>query len=145
LFLLGGASFCVGIAIRECELRLGFGFFIASMLLSLILAPNKLYCITFAAMGLYIVLIEFTWEKMSLVKWSSHRSRIFWIIKYLIFNVMYIPMILFLPKLIYQGKLSTSLLIALLIGGQIVLFVYDKAYNYFQKSIWGKVRGRFQL
>jgi len=145
LFLLAGASFCVGIAIRESGLRLGFGFFIASILLSFMLAPNKIYCITFAAMGLYLVISEFAWEKLASAKWSTNRNGILWIIKYVIFNIMYIPIIIFLPKLIYQGELNRGFLAVLLIGGQIGLLIYDKAYSYFQKAIWGKVRGRLGL
>jgi hypothetical protein len=145
LFLLAGASFSVGIAIRESGLRFGFGFFIAGTLLSLILAPNKLYCITFAAMGLYLVSIEFAWEKLASTKGSRNMSKMFWVIKYVIFNVMYIPIILFLPKLIYPGKLNKGLVVVLMIGGQLALLIYDTAYSYFQKSIWGKLRGRLHL
>lgn len=145
LFLLAGASFCVGIAIRESGIRLGFGFFIASILLSLILAPNKIYCFTFAGMGLYLVLSEFSWGKLASVKQSRNRNKILWIIKYVIFNVMYIPIILFLPKLIYQGELGKGFLVVALIGGQVALLIYDKAYSYFQKAIWGKIRGRLGL
>lgn len=144
LFLLAGASFCVGIAIRETDLRLGFGFFVAAVLLSFFLAYNKFYCITFAAMGLYLVLIEFTWEKLVTVKWNKNKNVLFWIIKYIIFNIMYLPMILFFPKLVYPGNINLYLLGGLLIGGQVVLVIYDKAYNYFQSTIWGKFRGRLQ-
>ncbi len=145
LFLLAGASFFVGIAIRECGLRLGVGFFIASILLSFMLAPNKIYCITFSAMGLYVVMIEFTWEMLTSAKWNRNRSRIFWMIKYIIFNIMYIPMLIFLPKLIYQGELNQGVWIVAILVGQIALYIYDRAYGYFQKSIWGKVRGRLHL
>ena len=145
LFLLAGASFSTGIAIRECGLRIGFGFYIAGVLLGLMLAPNKLYCLTFAAMGLYLITIEFFWEKLASAQWYKNRSRIFWIIKYVLFNMMYLPTIIFLPQLVYQGDISTGLLVPLLLGGQIMLFIYDKAYSYFQKSVWGKVRGHLHL
>lgn len=145
LFLLVAASYFVGIAIRESGLRFGFGFLIASILLSFILAPNKLYCFTFAGMGIYLMISEFSWEKLGSVKKSRNRNMILWIIKYVIFNVMYIPIILFLPKLIYKGELSKGYLVVSLIGGQIALLIYDKTYSYFQKAIWGKLRGRLGL
>lgn len=141
LFLLAGASFCVGIAIRESGIRFGIGFLIASTLLSLILAPNKFYCITFAGMGLYLVIIEFSWEKLATVKWNRDRKGVFWMIKFVTFNSLYIPMILFLPKLIFPGNSSKELLAVSLLAGQFVLIIYDQAYRYFQRSVWGKLRG----
>ncbi|WMJ88997.1 hypothetical protein [Anaerocolumna sp. MB42-C2] len=146
LFLLAGASFGVGIAIRECGLRFGFGFYIASIFLSFFLAPNKFYCITFAAMGFYLVAAEFIYHKLSYVKWDmGKRLLILWVIKFLIFNIMFIPTLIFLPKLFYQGEMNTLLLAASIFIGQISLLVYDKAYSYFQKFIWGKIRGKLHL
>lgn len=145
LFLLAGASFCVGIAIRESGLKLGFGFYIANILLGFILAPNKIYCITFSAMGLYIVLTEFSWVKLISGKDNINKNLLFWIIKYFIFNIIYIPVIIFIPKLIYPGTLNIGLWAAFIIGGQVGLFIYDRAYSYFQKVIWGKFRSRFHL
>lgn len=145
LFLLAAASFCVGIAIREEGKSIGFGFYLASILLGLILAPNKFYCITYAAMGMYLVLIEYAFDKLVQIKNSNKRKILFWIMKYLVYNVMFLPILFLLPKLIYQGELSTWLLALLLVVGQVALFVYDQAYNYFQRSVWGKVRGRFKL
>lgn len=145
LFLLAGASFCVGIAIREEGISLGTGFYIACMILSLLLAPNKFYCFTFAAMGLYLIIIEFFWVRLINIKQSINRKSLFWIIKFITFNIIYIPIILLAPKLIYQGDfvIRSGLFVVFLIGGQIVLLIYDKAYSYFQKSLWGKVRHFF--
>lgn len=145
LFLLAAASFCAGIAIRECRLRLGLGFFIASLLLGVILAPNKLYCITYAAMGLYIVITEYAYDKLAYVKGMNSRITLFWIIKYLTFNVMYIPILFLSPKLIYDGQLSPILYLVLIIAGQVALYIYDWAYIYFQGSIWGRVRKKLKL
>ena len=145
LFLQVGASYLVGIAIRECGIRIGTGFYIASILLSLMLAPNKLYCITFIAMGLYLVIIEYSYDKLAKVKQIGTRKRIYWLIKYATFNLMYISVLVFLPKLFYPGELNKSFLLVIILGGQVALFVYDLAYNYFQKHIWEKVRGKLNL
>lgn len=145
LFLLAGASYLVGIAIRESGIRIGTGFYIASLLLSLMLAPNKLYCITFIAMGLYLVISEYSYDKLAKIKRIGDRKRVYWIIKYVIFNLMYIPMLIFLPKLIYQGELNDRLWLVLIPAGQVALFIYDMAYNYFQKHVWEKVRRKLNL
>jgi hypothetical protein len=145
LFLLAAASFCVGIAIREIGIRYGFSFYLASILLSLILAPNKFYCITYAAMGLYLVVFEYAFGKLVNVRRRSNRVKLLWLIKYIAFNVMYLPMLIFLPRLIYTGKLNIGLFAALSLLGQIALYVYDRAYIYFQKFIWGRARRYFKL
>ncbi|MGB8451760.1 MAG: hypothetical protein WCD89_05445 [Anaerocolumna sp.] len=146
LFLLAGASFSVGIAIRENGLRIGAGFYIASILLTLLLAPNKLYCITFAAMGFYLVMAEFTFNKLNFVKWNTNKRKLFlWIIKFIVFNIMYIPIMIFLPKLFYQGQLNSGLSVVLFFGGQVALLIYDKAYDYFQRFVWGRIRVKLHL
>lgn len=140
LFLLAAASFCVGIAIRETGLRFGFGFYLAAILLGLILAPNKFYCITYAAMGMYIVIFEYSYDKLINVRTGSNRMKLLWIVKYITFNVMYIPMLIFLPHLVYGGRLNFSIYAVLAVAGQIALYVYDGAYVYFQRVIWGRTR-----
>lgn len=140
LFFLAAASFCVGIAVREYGLRMGIGFFIASVLLGFLLAPNKLYCITYSIMAFYILLSEVLWN--SLVKMTKIKNplRIFGFAKYLLFNLIYIPSVLIAPKLVYAGELNIWIMIGILAGGQIVLFLFEKAYCYFQSQVWGKFR-----
>lgn len=142
LFLLAAAAFCVGIALREYGISLGIGFYMASIILGFLLAPNKMYMITYGAMGLYIVGREFAWVMLDRSKRKKEPIVIYWIIKYAIFNLLYIPIIILMPKLIYQGTKNTGLTILLIIGGQFALFVLDKAYDYFQIGIWGKIRNR---
>lgn len=55
LFLLAAASYFVGIVIREFGPRTGAAFYLASVLLGFLTAPNKFYVISFSAMGLYIL------------------------------------------------------------------------------------------
>ena len=145
LFLLAAGSFCIGIAIRESGIRFGFGFFVAAVLLSIMLAPNKMYCITFAAMGFYLIIAEYAYDMMVHIKKTGKRRIVLWVIKYVTFNAMYIPILLLLPRLVYSGSINNGLLAVVILAGQIVLFVYDRAYDYFQKNIWGKARVRLKL
>lgn len=145
LFLLGAAAFCVGVAIREGGIRIGFGFYMGAILLSLMLAPNKLYIITFGAMGLYLLLEEFAFEKLTHSKGKINRKRLFLGLKYVAFNVMYLPLLYFLPSLIYQGKISKEFWLVLILVGQVALYIFDMAYYYFQKQVWEKIRNKLQL
>lgn len=145
LFFMAAAAFCTGIAVRECGLYLGGGFFIAGVLLALVLAPNKLYIITYGAMSLYIYGRELAFEQIARAKNMRHRSAVFWIARYIIFNLMFLPILFGMPKLIYPGELSPVLMAVLVAGGQAVLFVYDKAYDYFHITIWNKLRKQMRM
>ena len=55
----------VGIVIREFGLRTGAAFYLASVLLGFLTAPNKFYVISFSAMGLYILGTEALYRLMA--------------------------------------------------------------------------------
>lgn len=140
LFLLGAASFGVGAVIREFGLRFGAAFYIASLILGFLLAPNKLYCVTYGAMALYILGIEFAHDRIGRFRGMSvgKRKGLFWALKYIVFNCLYVPVLVFFPKLLFAGKMSRAFLIGVFFAGQAVLFVYDRAYEYFQSVIWSR-------
>ena len=142
LFFIAAASFCVGISIRERGLRLGFAFLIASVLINFLVSPNKLYCVTFAAMETYLFLAEWLWERIAAAKEMSRRMVKLWCGKYLVFNLMYIPVILCFPSLIFTKEVTWQVAIILFLAGQIALWIYDLAYRYFQGHIWGRLRVR---
>ena len=143
LFLLAAASFFVGIAVREFGLRVGAAFYIAAVLLGFITAPNKFYVVTFAAMGFYIWGIEAVWRWLEKRSQMQKRNVIFWISKYVIFNIMYIPIVILFRDLLFSRAISDVVMAGVIAGGQIGLFIYDRAYDYVQAHVWGKIRGRF--
>ena len=145
LFFMAAAAFCTGIAVRECGLYPGFAFLIAGILLAFLLAPNKLYIITYGGMSLYIYVRELAFEKIADARRLTHRTALFWVVRYVMFNIMYIPVLFLLPKLIYPGDLSPVILAVLIIGAQIVLFIYDRAYDYFQAVMWSRLRRQLRL
>ena len=142
LFFIAAASFCVGVAIREWGLRLGFAFFVASVVLNFLVAPSKLYCFTLAGMGLYIWASEWLCKRIADAKRMNHRVAVLWIGKYAIFNLLYIPVLFLVPQVLFTGKMNGLSAIILLLCGQGVLFIYDVAYRYFQAQIWGRLRSR---
>lgn len=145
LFFLAGAAFCVGIAVREYGSMMGAVFFAASLILALILAPVKMYCITYAVMSLYILLSEIAWNLLCRKAGTDFTQnvrihRIFWVLRYLIFNIMYLPLLVLAPKLIYSGEISPHVLVGAAIAGQVALFLFEKGYCYFQGTVWNRFR-----
>ncbi|WP_033165829.1 hypothetical protein [Clostridium sp. KNHs205] len=145
LFLLAVASFGVGIAVREAGVPMGVGYLIGSIALGFFLAPNKLYCITYGAMAIYLLVVECIYDKLLVVNSAAVRGKLLWVLKYLIFNLLFIPMLLLFPGLIYAGKIDTRLMLLMFAGGQVLLFLYDKGYRYFQGVIWERVRTKLKL
>lgn len=145
LFLLAAASFGVGIAYREGGFAIGLGFYVGSIFLGVLLAPNKLYCITYGAMALYLLAAEALFDRMLWIKNAGARRKLLWVFKYLIFNLMYIPILVLFPKLIYGGEVDVRIYLGMIAGGQILLFLYDKGYRYFQGNIWEKTRIKLKL
>lgn len=142
LFLLAAASFFVGIVVREFGLRAGAAFYIAAVLLGFITAPNKFYVLTFAAMGFYIWGIEAARRWLERHPQYRNRRMIFWISKYIIFNIVYIPIVIAFRGMLFARAVSDTMMIVVILGGQIGLFIYDRAYDYVQVHLWGKLRGR---
>lgn len=142
LFLIAAASFCVGVAIREWGLSLGFAFFVAAVVLNFIVAPNKFHCFTFAGMGVYIWVEEWLYRRLADKENCNHRTLWLWVGKYVIFNLMYVPVLFGFPKLLFKGKINGIAAVFFLLGGQAALLVYDVAYRYFQSKIWGRLRVR---
>ncbi len=140
LFFLAAASFTVGITIREWGVKFGACYWIASSLINVIVAPNKFYCMTFAAMGLYILLSEYIWERIAENGYMAHRMTLLWLGKYLIFNAMYVPVVLFLGEILLPGQVEQLGIAIVILIGQLALFVFDYAYRYFQSAIWGRIR-----
>ena len=71
-------------------MRTGGAFYVADVLLGLLMAPNKFYVFSFAALGLYIVIIEAAWRFLGGSS-RTQRQAIFCAVKYMAFNVVYIP------------------------------------------------------
>ena len=140
LFLLAAASFFVGIAVRETNLAGGGAFYLAGVLLGLIVSPNKLYVVSYAAMGLYILAVEFAWGRLGLLPEKVNRRRLFWVIKYLVFNLMYLPAVYFFRNLLFSAALPPAMWIGVVAAGQVVLWIYDRAYEYAVGKNWQKIR-----
>ena len=51
-------------------------------------------------------------------------------------------MLLLFPKLLFAGEMSNTFLLIAAVGGQAVVFIYDRAYEYFQGHVWTKFRKR---
>ena len=130
------ANCCVGIAFAETGLKAGTAFFAASCILGVFLSPNKLYMLTYAAIGAYISFKEWMEQRVLLNKPSA----LLWAVKLVFFNALYIPLLLLFPELIFGRQVSTLMLLAAWGGGQLLMVLCDFAYSYFMRYHWKRLR-----
>ncbi len=139
LFFLAFAAFLIGIVIREYGCRMGASAFVAAVMLGGILVPNKLYVFTYAAFAMYILVVEIGYRKLANVKSERKATIFFWLLKYMIFNLIFIPVLLLFPELLIGRTLEFPYHLFLIAGGQIILPIFDKSYEYFIKKFkWTK-------
>ena len=115
-------------------------FFVGCLLLGFILAPQKLYCITYGMMGVYVLAVEGLWQYLGRHDRLKGRKLIFHIGKFVVFNLMYLPALILFPGLLFDGEISGRMLLVFWLGGQAALFVFDRAYEYFLIRMWGQIR-----
>lgn len=142
LFLLAAASYLVGIVIRETNLKVGAAFYFAGVLLGILIAPNKFYVCSYGAMGLYIWLIELAWDIIGKASKETNKKRLFWNIKILVFNLIFLAIVFVGWNLLGSKVMTWQILLGVICAGQIGFLIYDWAYNYVQREIWTKIRGR---
>lgn len=142
LFFLAAAAFFIGIIVREFGLKYGTAFFLGCSVLGFIFAPQKLYCITYGMMGIYVLGVEFMWYFLGLHPQWKNKKRLLTAGKILLFDLMYIPALFLFPKLLFAGDISSTMNLVFLLGGQVALFLFDKAYDYFLIQMWGQMRNR---
>lgn len=138
LFFIAAASFLVGVAVREHGFSAGAVFFAVCLLLSFFLLPNKLYCITYTAFGLYIWFGDFC-----VLKWNErHEKKLgrfpYFFMKLFIFNVLFIPVLVAFPQLLIGKELDTKWIVLTALAAQPALIVFDYAYVWFHNHVWRK-------
>lgn len=147
LFFLAAASFCTGIVYRESGFAWGIAFLVASLLLGLILSPQKLYVLTFGVFAVYILFSEAAWDVL-MRKEMRRRNLVFWVLKYILFNLMYLPLVLLAPRLVLSAeflkKIGSYFYPAVILGGQVFLYIFDWAYCHFQAGVWEQIRNRMR-
>lgn len=134
LFLLAAASFFVGIVIQEFGLKSGAGFLLAGILLAILLSPNKLYVVSYAFMGFYILIIETIWHFSGRASGWIRSRNFFWLMKYLVFNVLYIPGLIYFWSMLSEKKTVKGIMLCLLYSDNLYFLSLIRHMN----MQWGK-------
>ena len=97
----------------------------------------------YAFMGFYILIIDtILYFSGRASGWIRSRN-FFWLMKYLVFNVLYIPGLIFFWSMLSEKKTVKGIMLMSVVFGQFILFVFDKTYEYAMGKIWKENRHKF--
>lgn len=138
LFFTALAAYFIGYSINKYRLKYGGIQYVVCVLLDFFLNPDKLHWILYLCLGGYIFLSECVFQKWNRVQGDKKKMRVQLICNWVLFNIIYIPLILFFKTLLLgeeavSGALGSSVLLWVL--GQAGWFVYDRAYLVFCRTI----------
>jgi hypothetical protein len=143
LFFLAAASFLTGVVQRNLSFGAAAAFLTGTTLLSVILAPQKLYCATYAAFSVYVIIAE-ALEKAFTRDGEKKRRGLVWAAKAvvyhaLLFTALFLVQKLFGWEMFFQGRIFAALKqFPVLLGIMVVLcaeavwLLFDRAYFYVQ-------------
>lgn len=131
-FFLGIASLPLGIIVIERGWKKGVLFFIGSLFLAFFIIPDKLILIPYA----------FVFGNYGVVKYLIEgRGNIVWEI---IFKAIYLNITFIGAVIISKNILGLSIPLYLILGANIVFFIYDYAYSLFISQYQNKIRGKIK-
>lgn len=137
LFLLAAASFITGLFQRRFSVKASIAFIVGTFLVGFFLAPQKLYCFTFAGFSIYILVSEYLrGKKVSgivniLIKGICYH--ILLIVAIISVNYFIGFDLLFTDKWIKKlSKIPALFAIAAVIAVEALWIIFDKAYTFFQ-------------
>lgn len=130
VFFTAAAAFLTGIAVIYCGMGYAAAYYAVCLLLDVLVNPDKMNVILFAALAGYILLAEGSYCGMHKMPDGKKKEWLHRGIRLLLFEVMYLPLILFLPQLfVSETILAAAWFLPLMIPAGIVCwFIYDAAY-----------------
>lgn len=137
LFLLAAASFITGIFQEKFKTRAGVAFMAGTVFISFILAPQKLYCFTFAGFSVYILVAGYLISKNIPAAAAMFIKGICYHIL-LVAALVIVKYFIGFEALFADGfmaglsKMPVVFAIILIIMAEALWIIFDRAYIFFQ-------------
>lgn len=124
------AAYFIGYSVNKYGMKYGGIQWLVCVLLDFFLNPDKLNWLLYLSLGGYIFLSEFIFCKWNRIRDEKKKMRLQLIYNWILFNIIYIPLLLFFREALFAGEVEGGTLIFVL-AGQLGWLVYDKAYRVF--------------
>lgn len=137
IFFTAMAAFLAGIVAIRFGMGRGVVFFCVCALLDFIFNPNKIHFFLYLGFGGYLLLSEGSYRVLQ-KKVNAHSGWLHRGLRLLFFLILYIPILLLLPKLLISGDVMKlpGFYPLMLIGGILAWVVYDAAYGAFKRYFY---------
>lgn len=135
LFFTALAAYLTGYSINKYGLKYGFAQVVVCVLLDIFLNPDKLNWILYLCMAGYIFLSELIFRKWNHVKDEKKKYRVQLICNCILFNMIYIPLLLLFKDQFLFGKGISASIVVLWFAGQVGWIIFDKAYCVFFRTL----------
>lgn len=128
------AAYFIGYSVNKYDIKYGGIQLVVCVLLDFFLNPDKLNWVLYLCLGGYIFLSELIFRKWNRAKEEKKKMRLQLIYNWILFNIIYIPLLLFFREALFSGEIKGGTLIFAL-AGQLGWLVYDKAYRVFFRML----------
>lgn len=130
VFFTAAAAFLVGIAVIFYGMGTGAVYLCVCAALDFFINPNKLHVFLYLALAFYILVCEGSYRGMAKMPDGTKKEWLHRLVRFLIFAVLYVLLLIFLPQLLVSDKLFTRqwFLPVMLGAGVVVWIIYDLAY-----------------
>ncbi len=132
LFFTALAAFLVGYGIAQYGMPAGAMQLVVCAVLDFFLNPDKLHFILFLFMGGYILVSELVFRRWNRAGGTKRlRRQMFY--NWLLFNLLYLPVVLFFRRLLWDGVIFGIWqdMLLWIVAGQLGWLIFDKAYREF--------------
>ncbi len=147
MFLLAAASFITGIFQRRFKTRAGVAFIAGTFLIGFMLAPQKLYCFTFAGFSVYVSVAEY-------LRGKNTPAAAGMFIKGICYHVLLAAALVMVKFFIgfealftegfiaWMSKIPVLFVVLMVVAAEALWIIFDRAYIYFQER-YGDIFGRW--
>ena len=138
VFFTSAAAFLAGMAVLLYGGTYGILFYAVCGGLDFLFNPNKLHIILYLVLAGYIVISEVLWMCMKRMADGRKKEWIHRGIRFVLFVVLYVPLIYFIPELLVSSDLVKKqwFMPGALLFGIIAWVLFDLAYGACKKIVW---------
>lgn len=137
VFFTAAAAFLTGVVATRYGMGYGTVFFAVCAVLDFIFNPDKLHIFLYIGFAGYLLLAEGTYRILP-GRPGKKRERMHQGVRLLIFEVLYVPLLVWIPRLLISESIMkmTAFYPIMMVVGVVAWFVYDLAYAAFKRGFF---------
>lgn len=130
VFFTAAAAFLAGIAVIFYGMGAATLYFCVCLMLDFLVNPNKFHALLYLALAGYILVSEGSYLRLKKIKSERKREWLHRGIRFLVFEIFYLPLLIWLPELLVSDALweKAWFLPVMLPAGILIWIIYDLAY-----------------